>query len=186
MTKTEAAQALGISKRQLERRVRRGKIKCSHDAQGVAVFDRADLGLPPEPETAPLAGDSSPDLPKPDPVVPPPMTLAQQVEELDAWTVDELLAARLKWCLPDDPSGVPTNAPAYGSSTMPNPVSYALFTRANAILLDRQLRETPAPRVPRPRYAQQRAEVSRDCALHNSRVSGCGSDIFSRCWEGTK
>src|ERR1019366_1388252 len=119
-------------------------------------------------------------------VVPPPMTLAQQVEELDCWLTEELQAARLRWCLPDDPvNGVPTNAPAVGSSSMPSPLHYALFTRANAILLDRQLRETTAPRVPRPRYEQQRAEVSRDCALHNSKVSGFGSDIFNHLWEGT-
>ena len=188
MNKKEAAQVLGISKRQLERRIRRGKIRCSHDAHGHAVFSRAALGLPlEEPETAALAIDYSPDLPKGDPVVPPPMSQAEQVAELDCWLTDELQAARLRWCLPDDPvHGVPTNAPAYGSSSMPNPLSFALFTRANAIILDRQLRGMPAPRVPRPRYEQPRAEVTRDCALQNSKVSGVGSDIFNHLWEGTK
>lgn len=53
MNKQEAAAALGITKRQVERWIRRGKLKATHDADGRVNIDRADLGLPPEPAPAP-------------------------------------------------------------------------------------------------------------------------------------
>jgi hypothetical protein len=183
MNKQEAAVVLGISKRQVERWIRRGKLKCSHDANGVVVIDRADLGLPepvavavPEPEPAPQVETIAPPAPE------PAMSLAQQIEELECWTTPELEAARLVWLKPADAEhGCMTNTPDIHSKNQPTPDNAALFARAGAILSLRAATGMPPVR----RRSTQLIEVSRDCSNHNSNVSGVGSpETFEYLWKG--
>lgn len=115
---------------------------------------RADCGLPPlpepEPEKAPLAAPTSDDPPAADPVVLPeePMQ-APDPDDLEGWSSDELEDARHLWMRPDCPNGPPTNQPAFGSGSMPNPENFALLVRANAILQERYLLAQPRT-APRP------------------------------------
>lgn len=151
MNKKEAATALGISLRSLERRMRSGRVKFtkSESQFGEVSFTYADLGLL-EPETRPLAAQlavvSSPDPPAVDTTAPETSTDA----DLENWSSEDLEKGRVQWMKPDRPNGgVLTNAPAYGSSNLPNPKSYAKLIRANAILYERSLRGTTLPRQPR-------------------------------------
>src|ERR1700676_907446 len=97
MNKNEAAKALGISLRSLERRMRNGRVKFTKSGDGSfseVSFTYADLGLP-EPQTTPLAVDSSPDLPKGDPIAQP-----ETDSDLEHWASEDLEAGRAQWMKP--------------------------------------------------------------------------------------
>jgi len=184
MNKTEAAAALAISLRSLERRMRNGRVHFTKTGDGQyseVSFTRADLGLPePEPEhrtadLGPLAVDLTGEQAAGDPVVPLKLSprLDCAIEELDFWEVTDLKIARLQWLKPDDLNGSPSNAPAVGSSTMPSPQNYARFVRANDLILKAEAANRP--RVPSRRVDYgQRSSVTADCAAHNDIVANLG------------
>jgi hypothetical protein len=178
MNKAEAAVALGISLRSLERRMSNGRVRFTRSGEGQyaqVFFDPADLGLS-EPEKGSVAAPQSPDLPAVDPVVPPeiaPLPINEYAASVFDASDEELRRRVALGCRPDDPGGRPSNAPCIGSSTMPSPFN---FRRANEARSELQKRGfagcTPVRTRPcGPVYWGHRDEA---LAKHNSMVANLG------------
>lgn len=178
MTFAEACHTLGLSRSTLQRRMRAGIIKFTRT--GVGKFAPVDITLPeaPPPSEAPL-----PEAPEtPAQLQPEPSSQSEQpdyIAELDEWSTEALKAAIIEWRKPADPlHGIPTNTPAVSSSTMPSPINHKRLLRANAILLERCLVGM------KPIYIPRRYSVPKDCADHNSMVSGLGApEQFEYLWK---
>lgn len=183
MNKAEAAAALGISLRTLERKMSNGRVRYTKAGEGQyaeVFFDPADLGLPlaapAEPETSHLASPQSPDLPSVEPVVPPeitPLPINEYAANVFEASDDELRRREALGCRPDNPTGIPSNAPAIGSSTMPSPYNFKRANEARAELQKRGKRGcTPMrTRACGPTYCGYR---DAGLAEHNSMVANLG------------
>jgi hypothetical protein len=156
MTKKEACALLGISLRTLERRVKAGTYTRSRGRR--ATFTHAGLGLqepPPEPLAAlPVVLPEAQAGLEPEQVRQSESDGGSCLADLDDMSTEALQAALIEWRKPSDPTnGVPTNAPAVGSSSMPTPLNFARFTRANAILQARSFTGFTPARTTRPQRA---------------------------------
>lgn len=181
MTKKEAAQALGISLRTLERRMADGSVKFSRgDEQFAEVsFTLADLGLP-EPKTAFLPAHCSGDHPPVDPVVP---VETAPSDDFASMTHEELMRERARLCQPDCPGGPITNSPAVGSGTMPSPASMELIRQIDVEIQHNRHHEPQHHEpVPQSQYTTYMGYRDLELAKHNSRVSNLNADAF-KAWK---
>lgn len=172
MNREQAADALGISLRTLDRRLAEGKIQGTKRGRNLE-FTREGLGLPPEPTLTPTEPtpaeptqpyDSTPADDDDDdwsllPVLPQePVEDARahtpdsepSIESLDSWTTAELQAALPEWRKCSDPLAPASNVPATHSSSMPSPENFARLVRANAILELRSFGVQPQPKAGKP------------------------------------
>lgn len=163
MNREDAAKALGVSLRTLERWAKTGKIKATKRGQCLE-FSYADLGLPepaptePKPAPAPVTPAQPVDDWPEEPTVPVEDTThtpdaEPSVEDLDGWTDEELKEGVKRWRMPSDPNAPPSNVPAAHSSSMPSPENFARLIRANAILEFRSFGVQPKPRAGKPGQA---------------------------------
>lgn len=157
--KKEACTLLGISLRTLERRIKAGTYQRLPGRR--ATFTHAALGLP-EPSSEPIEPALPSALPvaqatvedEAAPVRMPEPDGGPSIVSLDEMATEDLQAALIEWRKPSDPrNGVPTNAPSLGSSSMPSPLNYARFIRANAILQERRFSGFTPTRTTRPQRA---------------------------------
>ena len=148
MTIADVAAHLKCSERQVRRYCVEGLhgnvLRSERDGRGRAIT-REDYaawalacGFPQMPAPEPKKGALE-CLRIDDPAPDDPIALPENATpaDLDTWASAELRAGVERWKQPDCLNGPPTNAPAFGSGSMPNPDNFALVIRAKAILLER-------------------------------------------------